>query len=141
MERYLISSHNYTGDAEIHYDSEGRLVRIDVSNTNMPCGMIDRFKEKVPSNVVALKMAFAGTTATIVQAAFEISFDMFWTKYNRKLNKKRTEPLFLKLSEADKVKAFYGIAEYDKFLKRENWRQKADPEKYLRDRYWENEWR
>ena len=38
------------------------------------------------------------------------------------------------------VLAYMGVPAYDKFLKKEGYRSKADPETYLRNRYWENEY-
>jgi hypothetical protein len=140
MKRFLISSPQYTGDAEIIYDETDRLVRIDVSNTNMPCNMIDRFKEKIPSNVIALTSIFQGTAATVVEAAIEITFEQFWKAYNHKVKKLRAQAFWNKLSEADKVKAFYGITAYDKYLKKEGWRNKADADKYLREKYYDNQY-
>jgi hypothetical protein len=141
MKRFLISSPQFTGDAEIIYDAADRLIRIDVSATNMPCNMVDKFKEKIPSNVIAITTVFAGTAATVVEAALQISFEQFWKEYNHKVKKIRAKEAWDKLSEADQVKAFYGIAAYDKFLKKGGWRSKVDADRYLKERYFENEYK
>lgn len=140
MRRFLITSTAYAGDAEVLYDADGRLVRMDVSRTNMPVKWVKVFKEKVPAHVDELQTVFAKSNITVVEADYQVSFAEWWAKYDRKINKKRCEPLWEKMSKTDQVKAFVGVEAYNRHLKKESWRSKADPEKYLRDRYWENEW-
>lgn len=140
MRRFLITSKVFTGDAEVLYDGEHRLVRFDVSRTNMPPQWIKSLKDRVPTHVDNLDVAFADTNVTVVEVDYQVTFAEWWAKYDRKINKKRCEPLWEKLSKTDQVKAFVGVDDYDRHLKKESWRSKADPEKYLRDRYWENEW-
>ena len=87
-----------------------------------------------------IEAAFKDTKAMIVEDEFEVTFDMFWIAYNKKINRKRCEPIWNKLSKPKQVKAYYGVKSYDKYLKVESWRQKADPENYLRNEMWENEY-
>ena len=87
-----------------------------------------------------LQEAFAPTSAIVVEADFEVNFDMFWKAYNHKINKLRAVALWGKLSKTDQVKAYYGVAVYDKFLKKEGYRKKADPETYLRNKMYDNEY-
>lgn len=141
MRRFLITSPAYSGEADILYDETGRLVKFDLMATDMHSNLVESFKNKVPALIDGLAEAFAGSRATVVETTFIVGFDMFWHKYDRKINKKRCEPLWAKLSMADQVSAYYGIDAYNKFLKKETWRPKGDPEKYLKDRYWENEWK
>lgn len=141
MRRFLITSPAYNGEADILYDESGRLVKIDLLATDMTAQLVNTFKIKVPALVDELEAAFAGSRATIVEASFEVTFEMFWGRYDKKINKKRCEPIWAKLSKADQVAAYYGVDAYSKFLKKDHWRPKADPEKYLKDRYWENEWK
>lgn len=141
MRRFLITSPAYNGDAELHYDLTGRLVRIDVTHTDMPISIIPAFKTKVPAFIDGLQEAFTGTKATIVEADFEVTFEMFWNIYKKKINRSRALRLWDKLSKVEQVKAYYGVNDYDKYLKKEKWRSKADPETYLRNMMWENEWK
>jgi hypothetical protein len=66
---------------------------------------------------------------------------MFWQRYDKKINRKRCEPLWEKLSKPKQVAAWAGIDAYNKFLQANSWRKKADPETYLRNEMWENEWK
>jgi hypothetical protein len=141
MRRFLITSPSFTGEAELVYNTNETLIWIDMSKTNMAANLVTAFKNKVPANVQQLAAAFADTMATVVEADYEVSFEMLWLKYDKKINRKRCEPLWNKLSKTEQVRAFNGIDAYNKFLKREGWRSKADPETYLRNQYWLNEYK
>ncbi len=141
MRRFLITSPNYTGQAEVIYNDAGTLCRMDVSDTNMGAAMVNGFKGRLCTQVDQITATFEGTAATVIEADFEVSFDMFWKKYNKKINKSRCILLWGKLDKSMQVMAYMGISQYDKYLKRETWRSKADAETYLRNKYWENEYK
>ena len=140
MKRFLITSPKYPGQAEILYNDAGVLCKIDCTDTNMSHHIIHHFKSSVPALAGALQSSFSSQTI-IIEAEYEVSFDMFWKKYNKKINKSRCILLWGKLNKAQQVLAFFGIDSYDKYLKKEDWRGKADPETYLRNGYWENEYK
>ena len=141
MRRFLLTSAAWTGEAELLYGDDGCLVRLDLSQTQMPPAFVKSFKDKTPVRVDELPGGFDVTKVTILESDVTIEFGAFWSRYGKKINKARCVPLWSKLSETDKAKAIQGIAQYDRYLKMVDWRSKADPEKYLRDRYWENEWK
>ncbi len=140
MRRFLITSPNYTGQAEVIFNDAGTLCRMDVTDTNMPAAMVSGFKNRLCAHVDQLPDTFKGTAATVIEADFEVSFDMFWKKYNKKINKSRCILLWGKMDKSMQVMAFMGIDLYDKYLKKVGWRSKADAETYLRNKYWENEY-
>jgi len=143
MRRFLITNPNvFTGEAEVVYDANCRLVKIDVSNTDMSLNMVSKFKEHIPASFVHLEGIIKNSTATIVETTMRIDFEQWWREYDKKINKKRCIPLWEKLSDSDTVFALMGIKPYKKYLKSLPYaRPMADPEKYIRDRYWENEWK
>ena len=142
MKRFIVTSPAWTGEAEIVYNEAGKLVRLSFDNCTIADHerVVHNFKAITPVLMANLQAAFAPTKATVVEADFEVSFDMFWKAYNLKHNRLRAVKLWDKLSKTDQVKAYYGIPVYDKFLKKENWRSKADPETYLRNKMYENEY-
>lgn len=140
MKRFLITSPKFSGQAEIFYNSDGVLCRIDCTDTNMTAIMVHHFKNAVSAHLMELSQKFSSDTV-IVEAEYEVSFDMFWKKYNKKVNKSRCILLWSKLNKSMQVQAFFGIDAYNKFLKKEGeWRKPVDPENYLRNKYWENEY-
>ena len=141
MQRFIITNPTkFTGQAEIIYNAAGVLCKIDCTDTNMDADTIAAFKRTVSPRVETVYGVFSETTQ-ILKADIVISFEMWWKKYCKKINKIRTLGLWNKLSQTDQVLAYLGIDPYEKYLKREGWRGKADPETYLRNRYWENEYK
>ena len=142
MKRFIVTSPVWNGEAEIVYDEYGLLVRISFEGCVFADhnSIVAKFKSLVPVLVGDLQAAFAHTSATVVEADFEVSFDMFWKAYNLKHNRLRAVKLWDKMGKTDQVKAYYGIPVYDKHLKKETWKSKADPETYLRNKMYENEY-
>ncbi len=140
MKRFLITNPKFKGAAELVYNEKDHLQKIDVSNTDMDVATITAFKRSVPVMGWQLVEAFSEKT-TIVEADIAVSFDMFWTAYRKKINRLRCEALWKKLDKTEQVQAFLGIKNYDKFLHKEDWRNKADPDTYLRNKYYQNEYK
>jgi len=142
MKRFIVTSPSWVGEAEIVYNDAGKLARLSFEGCTIPehDRVVCNFKFITPVSIDKLQEAFAPTSATIVEADFEVNFDMFWKSYNLKHNRLRAVKLWDKLSKTDQVKAYYGIPVCDKFLKKENWRSKADPETYLRNKMYDNEY-
>lgn len=143
MRKFLLSSPHFTGQVEIVFNANDIVETIDFSNSNTTLSHRKSLLERFGKNCTldALQAVIEGTAATIIEAEFELSFTMFWNAYGLKINKKRCEPLWAKLNKTNQLKAWQGISGYDKFLKRNTWRSKADPETYLRNEMWENEWK
>lgn len=141
MRRFLITSSKFTGQAELIYNADALLSIINMTETSMDAEQRHRFKQLAPLTVLHIEKGGHGLErCTIVEAAYEITFSMFWDSYKKKINRNRCEPLWNKLAKTSQVKAWHGIAQYDKYLKANDWRKKADPENYLRNEMWENEW-
>lgn len=142
MRRFLITSPKFTGTAELFYNQEEVLMIIDCTDTGMNVETVTAFKRAVPATIQQLAAGGNFTEGTtIVEAGFRISFDRFWKEYKKKINKNRCITFYDRLSDADTVSCFNGIKEYDKFLAKVEVRQKLDPENWLKQRAWENDWR
>jgi hypothetical protein len=142
MRRFIITSNKFNGQTELVYNSAGVLCLIDMLQAEMDATTINRFKDAVPNTIEALMSGSSFSKATtVVEVDFKITFEMFWHRYDKKINRKRCEPLWEKLSKPKQVAAWAGIDMYNKFLQVNNWRKKADPETYLRNEMWENEWK
>jgi hypothetical protein len=141
MRRFLATSEKFNGHAELIYDEQEMICCVDMRNSNMNWDQRFFLLKNTPQTIANLNEYVKMTSLTIVEVDFEVTFDMFWEKYNRKINKGRCISLWSKLNKVDQVKAFFGIDKYEKFLKKEHWRPKADPETYLRNQYWLNEYK
>lgn len=142
MRRFLITSPKFEGTAEVFFNTAEILCRIDCLSTNMDAETIRAFKKAIPATIQELITGsnFDRST-TIVEAGYRMTFEEFWKKYNKKINKARCIPIYDKLNDADTVLCCNGIDQYDKFLAKVRVRQKLDPENWLKQRAWENDWR
>jgi len=63
-------------------------------------------------------------------------FSDFWNSYNKKVDKKQTEVVWNKMSDADQILAVEGMDNHKLGREPKYWK---DPIRYLRDRRWEDE--
>lgn len=141
MKRFLITNPKFNGTAEIIYNEKGLLIIIDFSNCVMDDIQISYFKKIVPTQIEALinHNPFSADTS-ILASEVEVTFIMFWNAYQKKINRKRAEVLWNKLSKMEQVEAYTGVKPYNKFLQNLGWRNKADADTYLRDKMYQNEY-
>jgi hypothetical protein len=143
MKRYILSSSNFTGEVHVVYSGENKLCAIDFLNSDLTEEQIGYFKTKCPVIYTEnFAQAFeAKGKLTITEQGFTISFDQFWADYKLKRNRDRCEKLWAKMSEAEQVNAWAGLKPYERHLALNTWKTKADPETYLKKRYWLNEYK
>lgn len=77
---------------------------------------------------------------TLKEVPADLSFDTFWDKYEKKINRKRAEPMWNKLSDAERMQAIMNIKPYDCYLQRTGI-GKAHPENYLKKEYYSVDWK
>lgn len=141
MRKFLITSPNYSGQVETVFDPDEHLVFVSFMNATLTASQKTRLLHAVPMEVNLLpELVKTYPQLTVVEGDYHINFDAFWSRYGRKINRMRAMAVWNKLPSSDQVKAYYGINAYEKYLRRESWRSKADPENYLKNKYWENEY-
>lgn len=140
MRRFLISSPNFIGQVEMVFNFNGELMSLHLGNANLTIGQIKYLLKNTPLIIDDLQTAFASSKAIIVESNFEVTFDMFWNKYDLKRNKKPAEKIWVKMNTVDKVKAYHSINAYNKYLKRNDWCNRLYPDTYLRNEHYNNEW-
>ncbi len=140
MKRYLIQSPRFTGSVEVIYNN-GLFQSLELGNTNMvKPAMIEAFKNQIASEEQYLAISFI-SDVTIIAADVEITFKMFWDKYNHKINKLRATKLWERMPLAEQVAAYCGIQKYFAYLKKVEWRGQQDPDTYLRNKTYLNEYK
>lgn len=141
MRQFKIYNPAYKGEIEVLYDGV-KLLRFDCSNAiDIAPETIASFKKALPARLHDfLNSPWSSNATKIVEADYEASFADFWAAYNKKINKIRAEKIYTGMGKLDKILALQGIKKYDAFLKEQKWRAKADPETYLRNKMWENEY-
>lgn len=142
MNKYIITSPKFSGEIHVLYGTDNKLLFIDFMKSVLSEEQIDYFKTKLPVVFSENFMdSFGNSKLNVVQEGYKVTFDQFWNRYQNKVNRLRAEKQWNKLSEADQVNAFAKYPMYERHLLLNPWKTKVDPERYLKDRYWESEWK
>lgn len=141
MHKIIITSTSFTGEVYVLYGPERQLLTIDFKHAEISDNNKHFIKSKCPCLLDKdFPQCFTGAPLTFTREGQTIEFDQFWDAYAYKVNRLRAYKEWNKLKPPDKMKAFYGIVKYDKHLKENTWKNKADPENYIKKKYWENEY-
>lgn len=142
MKKYIITSPRFTGEIHVLYGIDAKLLEISFTKCSLTEEQTEYFKNKLPvvfrENFLE---AFGNSKLNVIEEGYTVSFEEWWERYNVKHNKQRCLALWNKLSEAAQAMAFFKLPAYERHLAIENWKSKADPDTYLRQRYWESEWK
>lgn len=143
MRKFIISSENFSGQIGLAYAPDGQVLGIDFTGCELSQPQAEYFLRKVPAvySKPAWDEAFSRASLKIVVEDIKVEFADFWEAYGVKHNKVRCETLWRKMNETEKTRAVHGITAYDRFLKANAWRTKAEPDTYLKGKYWDNEWK
>lgn len=142
MRRFLITSPKFSGAAEIFYNRHGVLCLMDCKQTDMAAETITAFKKAIPATIQLLEQGQSfGPGTTVVERGYRVSFEEFWVRYNKKINKARCIPLYEALSDAETVLSYEAVGAYDTFLEKAKVRQKLDPENWIKNKSWQNEYK
>jgi hypothetical protein len=141
MKKYIITSQKFTGQVELVYNGRGLLNKVDFSSGELEEHQVHYLVRHIPANEGEMGNSFKAVPLTIVSEDYRITFDDFWVAYDQKHNRKRAEALWIKLSKSDQVIAYNGLKAYTKHLNVNPWKNKADPDTYLRNRMWENNYK
>ena len=137
MKKYILTSPKFTGQVIFGYDENGHLV---FYHNEIPDKVVIVWmKRYLPLDEAALADFKTKIRATIVEVPEDLSFDRFWNFYDKKINRKRAEPLFEKLNAAEKIQAIVRVKAYKDYCYYTH-RGIADPEKYLRVRFFDTDW-
>ena len=144
MKKLILTSPRFQGEVNVVYGEKQELLLIDLSSASMEDYQVDVLKARTParfSDITQLFEAYGTKTLRVIEEAYEVSFENdFWTPYNKKVNKQRVLKLWDNLSKAEQANAVAGLKRYKKHLSENTWKTKADPERYLKDKMWLNEW-
>jgi len=139
MKKYSLTSSYFSGAVVFGYSDEGHLVLYS-NGGEMTSQQHDWLLTNLPMHITHVDELAKVVKGKLEEMPSDLSFNCFWETYGKKINRKRTEPLYIKLDDVEKYRAIAGIVPYKNYLKRSGWRGQVDPEKYLRDRYFETNW-
>lgn len=136
--KYTLTSAKFTGKLVFGY-TNGLLTYFENAAQIQDTGykwILDNFPTS-PDILKKMADAIPGKMEVVPE---DLSFDAFWNTYGKKANRHRCEPLWNKLSDADRIECLSSIKPYEGYLKRVSWRAKLDPENYLKKEAFRNNW-
>ncbi len=139
MKKIILTSPNFTGNVVFAYNEQGILV-IYHNESDMDEKALRWLLKYLPNDVEGLKALSSKITGRLEEVPADVSFDAFWNLYDKKVNRKRSEPMFKKLTDEEKLQCVVAVKPYKRYCSN-NGRGIADPEKYINQRYFETDWR
>lgn len=137
IKKYILTSPKFNGGVVFGYDANNCLVFYH-NECDSPAA-INWLKDRLPGNDIALVELKKKIEGTIQVVPPDLSFDTFWEAYDKKINRKRCEPLWKKLNDADRMRAIMNIKPYDAYLQRTGI-AKCMAENYLKKEYYTVDW-
>lgn len=138
MKKYLVTFPKVSGI--VVYGFKNGILCYFSNEADMEIAQQEWVLKHVPIKIGILEELKALTKCVINEVPEDLSFGQFWTQYGKKINRKRCEPLWNRLSDSQRSQCLMSLAQYDGFLKRNPGRPKMDPETYLRNESWTNNW-
>jgi len=136
MRTFILTSKNFGGEVFFHYVSE-KLVKFNCIDATLSDIQHTYILQHLPLTVSMLEN-HKSPTSEIEEINPDITFDMFWSRYDDRLNssKKRTEAKWNKMSATEREKAFNYINRY--FVSIPAGTRKKYAETYLNAELWNN---
>ncbi len=142
LKKYLLQNTVIKRDIVVGFNENGLLVFFDAD-----CELSDKqarwFQANVPFEEKDLPELVKKSQGrlTVTKAQTDLSFDAIWNKYNYKVGKKdKTQKLWEKMSDAERLATYKMLPAYNSHLNRTS-EGKAYLETFLRNKYWENEYK
>ena len=137
MVTLLMTSAKFTGTVTFEYNEAGKLesLRIEADLNDQQLAVLGANMPWTQQHIQPF--CELSKFATFVMQDRDVSFEMFWNRYNDKTrsSKKKTEKEWMKLGKVDQVKAYMFIPIY---LKNKGTAEKKYATTYLSDELWNN---
>lgn len=114
--QYSLTSKAFTGEVILEFNEQGSLIRYDASKAELDANQLNFIAMRLPGNVDDIKQLLGSSgTAKLTEIISEVTFDMFWNRYNDKVrsSKKKAEIKWHKMKRTDQIKAFQFIIKYE----------------------------
>jgi hypothetical protein len=143
MKLFMISnSKKFKGSVHVVYDPEGKLTKIDFSNTDLNASDIEKILRSISGYEEKVSVNFQSVDTVIVEGDFEVSFDDFMREYPYKRNTHLAREYWPKMKSSEQVQAFIASSEYRKYCDREsNWYKPMIADTWLKKKQYLNNWK
>lgn len=141
MRKFVLTSSLFAGSVTFGFNESGWLVLLNNEAEFNDVQYKWLFEDhRFPKRIEAVTVLASLIKGKLEEVPPDISFDAFWNAYGRKVNRKRCEGLYKKMSDAQRLKCVLSIQPYLSYLARVKWRNQADPDTYLRQEMYDSDW-
>lgn len=139
MKHYQLTSDAFTGAVDFYFNNDGLLSRFDTEEATLSIEQSTWLLKHLPRELSELsKVLEKSTTAKLTEVKREVTFQMFWDRYDDKVisSKKKTEAKWARMSKSQQIRAYDFIQKY--FLNLPTNTRKKYAETYLNNELWNN---
>jgi len=139
MKKLSFTSGAFTGEVILTFNELGFLVSYDALSAQLTPDQQKWFLQKLPCELAEVERVLAGSpTAKLTEISLDITFDMFWSRYNDKVRSSRKKAMlkWIRMSNSDRTKAYHFISKYEMNIPQGVSRKYA--ETYLNNELWNN---
>ena len=98
MKKLIGTSGRFEGEIVLLYNDDRQLVCIDLAHATLEPEQVNWLKQRTPvvfdNNFL---QHFGVDNVQFTEESFKVTFEMFWEKYNKKINRKRCERVWDRL--------------------------------------------
>lgn len=139
MKQLIFTSEAFNGEVFLEFGDNGMLSKYDISNATLSIRQQEWFLQRLPTRLEDVKRILENSqTGKLTEVKNEITFEMFWNRYNDKVNssKRKAETRWNRMTKADQIKAYNFINRYEQNIPAGV--RKKYAETYLNTELWNN---
>lgn len=142
MTRFLLTSEKFTGSAEVWFDDNGRLARVDLITANMDFRQVAYLLKNTSPEISTFKGMLIGSGLIISEVPLVITVDDFIREYPYKRNTHLVKEFWPKMAAKEQERAFFAAMEYRDYCQRNgSWYNPRVPETWLKKKEYLNNWK
>ncbi|HPI31111.1 MAG TPA: hypothetical protein PLS26_11350 [Bacteroidales bacterium] len=139
MKHYQLTSNAFDGAVDLFFDDAGMLMKFDMTGASLSKKQQEWILRDMYPELNELKRQLSESgTAKITEVTTEVTFEMFWDRYDDKINssRKRTLQKWNRMTKTDQLRAYTYINRYLNNLP--SGTRKKYAETYLNSELWNN---
>lgn len=136
---FILTSTQFEGDVILEFNEQDRIARFDMTAAKLSVQQQDYILNGLPKEASEIeRLILHSKTARLTEINRDITFEMFWDKYNEKVrsSRKRAQTKWIKMKKSEQIKAYNFISKYESNILPGT--EKKYAETYLNAELWNN---